>query len=200
MRDVVLYGTDTMADWEYPYVLAGVALAAEQGADYRTRVVSDGGEPVTSMGGMRVLPAGDLSDVDAAQVAVLILPGGNTWETGHDAALDLARRVLDAGGTVAAICGATLGLARAGLLDERAHTSNAPEFLTSCGYAGSDRYVDQRTVADRGVITAPGTMPVDFAAAIFRTIELFPPAIIDAWYGLYTTGERRYFEQLTGGQ
>lgn len=52
-------------------------------------------------------------------------------------------------------------------------------------------------VVDRGVITAPATMPVDFAAAVFRALELFPPATVDAWYGLYTTGERRYFDQLT---
>lgn len=198
MRDVVLYGMDTMADWEYPYVLAGVAMAGAQGPPrFQTRVMTGDGEPVTSMGGMRVIPDGDLDGVDPTRTAVLVLPGGTTWEAGHDAALDLARRVLDAGGTVAAICGATLGLARAGLLDDRAHTSNAPDFLAPSGYAGADRYVDQRTVADGGVITAPGTMPVDFAAAVFRAIELFPDEVIDAWYGLYTSGERRYFEQLT---
>jgi hypothetical protein len=27
---------------------------------------------------------------------------------------------------------------------------------------------------------------------------LFPPPVIDAWYGLYTTGERRYFDALVG--
>lgn len=201
MSQIVLYALDTMADWEYPYVLAGVAMAAEQGpARYRTRIVTEAGQSVTSMGGMRVLPDGNLSDVDPEQVAVLVLPGGTTWAEGHDAALDLAQRVLENHGTVAAICGATLGLARAGLLDERAHTSNAAEFLAPSGYAGAQRYLDARVVEDNGVITSPGTMPLDFAAAIFRRIQLFPPAIIDAWYGLYSTGERRYFDQLTAAQ
>ena len=49
------------------------------------------------------------------------------------------------------------------------------------------------------MITAPGTMPVDFAAAIFRNLELFPGPMVDAWYGLYTTGERRYFDRLVAG-
>ena len=105
-----------------------------------------------------------------------------------------------AGVPVAAICGATLGLARAGMLDGVAHTSNAPEFLASSGYAGAGRYVEARTVSDDGVITAPGAMPVDFAAAVFRAIGLFPEPVIDAWYGLFTTGERRYFEALQGGE
>jgi len=41
---------------------------------------------------------------------------------------------------------------------------------------------------------------VDFSAAIFRRIGLFPPAITDAWYGLYTTGERRYYDALVGAE
>ena len=48
------------------------------------------------------------------------------------------------------------------------------------------------------MITAPATKPVDFAAAVFRRLEVFPPAVVDAWYGLYTTGERRYFDALAG--
>jgi hypothetical protein len=53
-------------------------------------------------------------------------------------------------------------------------------------------------VEDGDVITAPATAPVDFGAAVFRRLELFPPATIDAWYGLYTTGERRWFDALVG--
>ena len=67
----------------------------------------------------------------------------------------------------------------------------------SSGYGGAAHYREERTVDDRGVITAGATAPVDFAAAIFRRLDLFPPAMIDAWYGLYTTGERMYFDRLT---
>lgn len=44
-----------------------------------------------------------------------------------------ARRFLDAGVRVAAICGATAGLARASLLDEGSHTSAAAEYLAATG-------------------------------------------------------------------
>ncbi|MFP5282901.1 MAG: DJ-1/PfpI family protein [Actinomycetes bacterium] len=131
---------------------------------------------------------------------MLVLPGADTWFDGHERALGLSRVLLERDIPVAGICGATYGLARAGLLDTRRHTSNAADFLAPSGYAGADRYVDARVVDDGGLITSPATAPVDFAAAVFRRLELFPPAVIDAWYGLYTTGERRYFDALVGGE
>lgn len=196
MSDVVLYATDTMADWEYAYLTSGLAWAGD--GPYTMRVLGDGAEVVTSKGRLRVLTDGDLAEVDEDRVAMLVLPGADTWDAGHERALDLAARLLAKGVPVAAICGATFGLARAGLLDEREHTSNAPDFLAASGYAGAGRYREAPVVEDRDVITAPATRPVDFSAAVFRRLGVFPPAVVDAWYGLYTTGERRYFDQLSG--
>lgn len=197
MADVVLYATDTMADWEYGYLTAGLAWAGDDGP-YRLRLLGDGAGSVTTKGRLRVQTDGDLAELDEDEVAMLVLPGADTWGAGHEPALALAGRLLGRGVPVAAICGATLGLARAGLLDDRDHTSNAADFLLSSGYAGGDRYRDEAVVEDRDVITAPAVRPVDFAAAIFRRLQVFPPAVIDAWYGLYTTGERRFFDQLAG--
>jgi transcriptional regulator GlxA family with amidase domain len=201
MQDVVLYATDTMADWEYGYLTTGLAMAAEQQPDrFRLRVLADGQQEVTTAGRLQLRTDGDLDEVTVDSVALLVLPGADTWFDGHDRVLDLARALLDSGTPVAGICGATYGLARAGLLDSRSHTSNAPDFLAPSGYAGADRYREERVVEDGGLITAPATAPVDFSAAIFRRLELFPPMMIDAWYGLYTTGERRYFDALVSAQ
>jgi len=201
MRDVILYATDTMADWEYGYLTTGLAMAEEQQPGrFRLRVLADGQQEVTTAGRLRLRTDGDISEVVADEVALLVLPGAGTWFTGHEAALDLARDLLERGTPVAAICGATYGLARAGLLDSRAHTSNARDFLVPSGYAGEARYVDDRVVDDGGLITAPATSPVDFSAAVFRRLELFPPDVTDAWYGLYTTGERRYYDALVGAE
>lgn len=84
-------------------------------------------------------------------------------------------------------------LARAGLLYERDHTSNAPDFLASSGYAGSARYVDAPTVTSESadarvgagvVITAPATKPVDFSAAVFRALKMIaaPAGLTPAWW------------------
>jgi transcriptional regulator GlxA family with amidase domain len=201
MQDVVLYATDTMADWEYAYLTTGLAMAAEQQPDrFRLRVLADGQREVTTAGRLRLRTDGDLDELAVDTVALLVLPGADTWFDGHDRVLDLARNLLEEGTAVAGICGATYGLARAGLLDSRSHTSNARDFLSPSGYAGADHYREERVVEDGGLITAPATAPVDFSAAIFRRLELFPPKIIDAWYGLYTTGERRYFDALVGAE
>ena len=113
--------------------------------------------------------------------------------------LGLAERTLAAGGVVAAICGATYGLARAGLLDDRDHTSNAADFLAGApGYGGAAPLPGSQRRARPRVITAPATAPVDFARAVFEALEVFPEPVIEAWYGLYTTGERRFYDALVG--
>ena len=40
MKDVVLYATDTLADWEYGYLTAGLAWVED--GPYRLRVLGDG--------------------------------------------------------------------------------------------------------------------------------------------------------------
>lgn len=201
MRDVILYATDTMADWEYGYLTAGLAMANEQlPARFRLRVLADQPGEVTTLGQLRLRPEGDLGDVDVDRTALLVLPGAATWEDGHEQALGLAQTLLGRGVPVAAICGATYGLARVGLLDSRPHTSNAAEYLAASGYRGGDHYVDEPVVDDDGLITAAATAPVDFAAAVFRRLEVFPTEVVDAWHGLYTTGERRYYDMLVGAE
>ena len=201
MKNVVLYLADTLADWEYGHIAAGLAMA-EQAAPGRYRLVTASDhevESITTAGGVRMLPNATLGGLDEADIGMLVLIGGDTWDSGHDAALGLASRMLDRGTPVAAICGATLGLARSGLLNDRDHTSNAAEYLAGVdGYSGEGRYIEAPAVSDGDVITAPGPAPVDFAKAVFERLELFPQPIVDAWYGLYTTGERKYYDQLVG--
>lgn len=93
-----------------------------------------------------------------------------------------------AGVPIAAICGATLPLARGGL-DDRKRTSNDPRFLQSSGYAAAAPYPSERVGEDRGVITASGTALLELARMIRERLEAFPPSAPDAWYGFYSTGE-----------
>ncbi len=198
-QTVYLFVFDGLADWEPGYAIAGINSHAFQRSPgrYVMRIASVGGRSVTTAGGLRIQPDEALHAVTPAESAMLILPGGNSWDEGGNAeAIDLAGRFLAAGVPVAAICGATAGLARAGLLDDRAHTSNMPEYLAATGYAGAAHYLDQAVVADGDLITAPGTAPLDFARAIFERLDLFTPAVIDAWYGLFTTRKPEYFARL----
>jgi putative intracellular protease/amidase len=82
------------------------------------------------MGGLLLAPEAVLADLEPADSELLILPGAEMWDAGGGEAFAApAGHFLDAGTPVAAICGATAGLARAGLLDDRKHTSASAEYL-----------------------------------------------------------------------
>ena len=97
---------------------------------------------------------------------------------------------------MAAICGATAGLARGGLLDARPHTSNSREYVAATGYRGGAHYRDEPTVVDGDLITAPAMAPLEFARAIFARLDLYAPPVLDAWYGLFSTRRPEYFAAL----
>jgi putative intracellular protease/amidase len=194
-----MYVFDTLADWEPGFAIAGLNNPdLQMGPEpYRVRTVGLTSSPVRSIGGVTMVPDLELDALSPADSAMLILPGGEAWDAGgNEEAAEKAGEFLNAGVPVAAICGATAGLARAGLLDTRRHTSNAPEYLVATGYAGAALYEDRAVVADRGLITASAMAALDFARAIFVTLDVYPPDVLEAWYGLFSTRRPEYFEAL----
>jgi putative intracellular protease/amidase len=176
------------ADWEPAYALA--ELRRSGGMDVVTLGFTEA--PVRSMGGLRVVPDRALAGLDLAAVRLLILPGGDMWEGIYPRAeLDAVLAELRARDVpIAAICGATLALARAGLLNNRAHTSNELAYLTSLvpEYAGGSQYLDELAVRDRRVITASGLGPTEFAREIFEELEVFTAEERPVWYHLFKHG------------
>ncbi len=198
-RIVHLFVFDTMADWEAAYAVAAINHPRFQTEPGRYCVVTVAAtlEPVTTMGGVRIQPDVTLSAITPESSAMLILPGGTIWEDGGNTeALALAAQFIAAGVPVAAICAATLALARAGLLDHLRHTSNAREYLISSGYRGTAFYCGAPAVTDRNVITATGLAPVDFAREIFKALNLFSTATIEAWYAMFKQCDASKFYAL----
>ncbi|MGA2726847.1 MAG: DJ-1/PfpI family protein [Terracidiphilus sp.] len=195
---VHLFVFDTMADWEAAFAVAAINNPQFQEAPGRFLVVTVGlsRETITTMGGIRIQPDAALSEISPDASRMLILPGGEQWEFGRNAAaIEMARRFIAHCVPVAAICAATLALARAGLLDNRYHTSNAREYLASSGYRGGRWYRDVPAVSDQGVITASGVASVDFAREIFECLNLFNAGALEAWYALFKYGDvSRYYE------
>ena len=153
------------------------------------------------MGGMRIVPDTTLADISPEGGAMLILPGNEIWNTEDFTPFAAkAREFLGAGVPVAAICGATGGLALAGVLDDRAHTSNAVEFLQSTGYRGAGHYRDEPAVTDGDLITATGIAPVEFAREIFARLDLYEPDTLAAWMALYGDRDPAGFYALTSGE
>ena len=198
-QNVHLFVFEGLSDWETGYAAAAIHNPRFQKnpGRYHICTVATQAETIVTMGGMRIVPDTTLDQLTPQDSAMLILPGGDVWETGgNPEAIDTARAFLAAGVPVAAICAATSALARAGLLDTRRHTSNAAEYLAMTQYAGQALYVDEPAVTDGDLITASGMAPVDFAQHILRRLDLYQPAVLDAWTGLFKTGRSEYFYAL----
>jgi putative intracellular protease/amidase len=193
---------DDYADWEVGHLTVELRTGRFTGAPWNVVTVAESPEPVTTMGGLRIMPDRVLADLDPADSELLILPGGDLWDTGGGAAFTAAAaRFLDAGVPVAAICGATAGLARAGLLDSRAHTSVALEYLQAApGYAGGGRYVDERVVVDGDLITAGSQSPVQFASATLGRLGLMSERTRDAYERLFHEADPTAFPVLMEAQ
>jgi putative intracellular protease/amidase len=198
---VHLFVFDTLADWEPGFALAGINNPEGQKVPgrYQVRTVAAGRDPVTTIGGVRIQPDLSLDRLTPGESAMLILPGGESWDRGGNAeAVEKAKAFLAAGVPVAGICGATAGLARGGLLDTRKHTSNAPEYLAATGYRGGHLYQTADVVSDQNVITASGMKSLEFAREIFTRLDLYEGKLLEAWYGLFKTGDPKYYAALVG--
>jgi putative intracellular protease/amidase len=189
-QTVHLFVLDTLADWEPGYAIGFINRPAPgMPSKYRVRTVGIDKRPVRSLGGVTITPDLALAEISPQNSALLILPGADLWQDARtDPVLAKARSFVEAGVPVAGICGATFGLARSGLLNDRRHTSNDPGWLASSGYAGAAYYVHEPAVEDQGVITASMTGPIEFARLILARLDVFPKKALDAWYALYKTG------------
>ncbi len=161
--------TDRYADWE-------VALLMAEGRSFLGLgfvVATPAARPVTSMGGMTAMPQAAIDTLDPNAFDALVVCGGESWQTQDAPDISATIRAFSQRGKlVAGICAATLALARAGVLDDVAHTSNALELLeTTEAYHGRARYRNTAAaVSDANIITAAGTAPVTFTAEIFRAL------------------------------
>jgi putative intracellular protease/amidase len=190
---------DTLADWEVGHLLVELRPGRFTGRRFDVVTVAEDEGPVTTMGGVRIVPDMLLRDLRPSESALLILPDASMWDLGGgDAFSAMAAAFVEAHVPVAAICGATVGLARTGLLDDRRHTSAAPEYLAATGYGGGPLYVAERAVAERGVITAGPQSPVQFARATLAFLDLAPQPVLDAYERVFSDGDAAAFPILMG--
>jgi len=190
MRDTVYFLVfDGFADWQAALALCEV----RRPGDWQVQTVGFCRTPVTSMGGLCVQPELSLDQLDPAQAAMLIVPGGHLWQRGEgEPAVAAIRQLHAAGAVVAGIDSGVLALARAGLLDRRRHTGNwsGQLALQVPAYAGADQYdADVLAVSDGGVISASHLGSVEFAREVIHTLDLYSPSDREHWYRLFKHAE-----------
>ena len=180
-KAVYLLIVDGYADWEPAHAVAELRREGH----YRIQTVGLTAATVTSMGGITVLPSTTVAEVEPGDVAAFILPGGDRWETApvEPALEELLTRLDRDGVPIAAICGATVAIARMGLLRGRRHTSNGLDYLRAQvpGYADAGTYLDAPAVRDRKLITASGLGDVEFARELFEELEVMSAADRSMW-------------------
>lgn len=202
MFTVYIYVLDTLADWEVGYVTAELnsrRFFKKDAPEVSVKTVSISKEPVKTMGGLTIVPDCTIDEITVNEKSVLLLPGANTWDNPvHSVIIAKAGELLSAGSMVCAICGATVALANAGLLDQRPHTSNGAGYLemVSPGYKGQKFFVDAPSVADHNLITASSTGGLLWAKQIIERLDVFQHNTLDAWYAYFNTGEAQYFFAL----
>ena len=201
-RKVYMYVLDTMSDWEVGYLTAELNTGRYFKKGLKPlKVITVGVDknPIITMGGLKVLPEITIDELNIESNDLLILPGGNTWKSiGHDKILEKSKEALEQRSIVAAICGATLGLAKTGLLDFRNHTSNDLEFLKMVilSYSGEKYYKMESAVNDENLITASGIAPLEFTVQVLKVLDVFKEEALSSWLNLYKTHDSKYFFEL----
>ena len=202
MITIYVYVLDTMADWELGHVTAELhsgRFFKKDAPNIAIQTVGNTKERIKTMGGLTVVPDCTIEEMVVNDKNMLLLPGADTWSNQmHCAIIKKASEFLSLGGTVCAICGATVALANVGLLNNRRHTSNGPGFLDmfSSEYQGKEHYIDESSVADGNLITAGCTGGLLWAKQIIEHLGVFRQDTLNAWYDYFCKGKAEYFYAL----
>lgn len=187
-KEVLLVLTDDWADWEASYAVAGINISP---MGYTVKTIAADKTPKTSIGGIRAeidYQIADYQNFDALRM--VILPGGYSWdEHPHKEIVDFLKTVQARHIPIAAICGATIFLARNGFFESVKHTGDDFGYFVAKGaYVGQTNFVAAQVVVDNGFITANETAAVEFAHEIFKTLETDPEGELNRWFERFKNG------------
>ena len=186
-RKAYLLVFDGLADWEPAHALCEINKSEK----FDVVGVGFSGEPIRTMGGLKLIPEITIGDVNPAGAGIFIMPGGEMWEQKSDENLiRLLHQLHEESVPIGAICGATLEIARAGLTRNLRHTSNAKEYLKGMvpDYIDEEFYVNELAVADKNVITASGLGSVEFGREVIRQLSIYNEADTQVWFEMFKHG------------
>lgn len=176
------------ASHEMVYLMEAVSSDEQQlktNPKYVNRVVAPSAEPVTAIGGFRVLPDYSFADMPD-DYAALVLIGGYGWLTpAADEVAPIVKKAIDSGKIVGAICNGASFMAKAGFLNGVKHTGNGLGQLQLWGgdnYTNSDGYIHQQAVSDKRIVTANGSGVLEFTRELLLLLENDTPERVEMYY------------------
>jgi putative intracellular protease/amidase len=178
---------DGFSDWEPAYILPELR-------NNSVEIVTLGftNKAIKSMGGLTITPDLSLQEIKEKEIQTIIIPGGTLWEKGEpEGFLKLIQNLNLRNVSIAAICGATLVLARAGLLNNKKHTSNNLDYLKHVApeYTGEVHYSNELAVTDGNLITSSGVGSIEFARHLLIKLGIYNQDRATRWYELYKNGK-----------
>lgn len=201
--NVFLYVLNTMADWEIGYLTAELyskRYFKDKNIEVKIIKVGNTENSITTMGGIIIQPDISIESLlDFEENDILILPGADMWlEEENNQILNIAGKSVNNSLKVAAICGATVGLAKEGVLNNIKHTSNDKEFLKMVchDYSGEKFYQNIPAVSDRNLVTASGLAPLEFTYEVIKLLDVFNEDTLTSWYQLFKTKNPKYYFEL----
>ena len=191
VKEILLFLTDQWADWEASHAIAGISFAEQ----YIVKTIGIDKQSKISIGGLRAEIDYSIEEYkNFDSLAMIILTGSFSWgENRYDEIADFVRKANESGVPIAAICGATIFLAKHGFLNSIKHTGDELEFFEEMlkneeGYKGQEHFSVAQVINDGGFITANETAALEFAREIFRTLKTYTDEEINSWYEKYKSG------------
>lgn len=192
-KEILFVILNDFADWEGAYIAPNLHAGVEPGSEckYIVKTVSVTKEPVTSIGGFKVLPDYDINNIPA-DYAGIILIGGMSWFTPEaELIVPLVKDAIENKKLVAGICNASVFLGMHGFLNEVKHTSNVLQFLkgySGTNYTGERHYINESAVRDGNIVTANGFAALEFSREILYALEADAPKKIERSYRMNKSG------------
>ncbi len=193
MKEIIFVLLNEFADWEGAFIATCLNLGVKPGSpiSYKVKYLSVTKEPLTSLGGLRVLPDYSLEDLPE-DYAGLVLIGGTRWFSPEaETLVPLVEKAVREKKLVAGICNASVFLAMHGFLNDVKHTSNTLGYLKQYAgdrYTGEAHYIDKQAVRDGNIVTANGTGQLEFCKEILYALEADTPEVIEEGYLYYKKG------------
>ncbi len=166
-------GTLLFPGFELLDVFGPLEMFGALAGDYRLETVAEHAGPVASSQGPKAIA--EIALTDAKPYDVLLIPGGRGTrrEVGNQALIDWLRRHAEASDVVATVCTGAALLARTGLLDGHAATSNKAAFRWVMEQGPGVRWQPHaRWVADGKYYTSSGVSAgMDMALALIAKLD-----------------------------
>lgn len=202
MKNEILYVLlPDFASHEMVYLMEAISsdeMQLKSNPKYVNKIVAPTLEPVTAIGGFRVLPDYSIENMPD-DYGALILIGGYGWLTpAADKVAPIVRKALSNGKFVGAICNGASFMAKHGFLNDVKHTGNGLDQLKLWGgeaYTNSESYIHRQAVSDGGVVTANGSGVLEFTKELLLLLENDTPERIGMYYQFNKQGFCALFPQ-----